>query len=47
VQAIAEAHHGSARVRSPGGQGATFEIVIPAVSALPRPGAIMARCRAE
>jgi signal transduction histidine kinase len=47
VQAIAEAHHGSVRARSTSGQGATFEMVIPAVSALPRPGAIMARCRAE
>jgi Signal transduction histidine kinase len=42
VQAIAEAHHGSVRVRSTSGQGATFEMVIPAVSALARPGAIMA-----
>jgi hypothetical protein len=47
VQAIAEAHHGSVRARSGSGQGATFEMVIPAVSALPRPGAIMIRCRAE
>jgi len=47
VQAIAEAHHGSVRARSTSGQGATFEMVIPAVSALPRPGAIMAGCRAE
>jgi signal transduction histidine kinase len=30
VQAIAEAHHGSARVRSTGAGGATFELVIPA-----------------
>jgi two-component system OmpR family sensor kinase len=30
VQAIAEAHHGSVRVRSTSGQGTTFEIVIPA-----------------
>jgi len=29
VQAIAEAHHGSVRVRSTSGQGATFEMVIP------------------
>jgi signal transduction histidine kinase len=32
VQAIAEAHHGSVRVRSASGQGSTFEMVIPAVS---------------
>jgi signal transduction histidine kinase len=32
VQAIAEAHHGSVRVRSTSGQGATFEMVIPAVA---------------
>ena len=32
VQAIAEAHHGSVRVHSPGGQGATFEMVIPTVA---------------
>jgi signal transduction histidine kinase len=31
VQAIAEAHHGSVRVHSTGGRGATFEMVIPAV----------------
>ena len=31
VQAIAEAHHGSVRVRSASGEGATFEMVIPAV----------------
>ncbi len=31
VQAIAEAHHGSVRVRSASGQGSTFEMVIPAV----------------
>jgi signal transduction histidine kinase len=30
VQAIAEAHHGSVRVRSTTGHGATFEMVIPA-----------------
>ena len=30
VQAIAEAHHGSVRVRSASGEGATFEMVIPA-----------------
>jgi signal transduction histidine kinase len=30
VQAIAEAHHGSVRVRSTLGEGATFELVIPA-----------------
>jgi signal transduction histidine kinase len=29
VQAIAQAHHGSVRVRSASGQGATFEMVIP------------------
>ncbi|HEY7433002.1 MAG TPA: ATP-binding protein, partial [Streptosporangiaceae bacterium] len=29
VQAIAEAHHGSVRVHSASGQGATFEMVIP------------------
>ena len=34
VQAIAEAHHGSVRVRSASGHGATFELVIPAVPAL-------------
>jgi signal transduction histidine kinase len=31
VQAIAEAHHGSVRVRSASGEGSTFEMVIPAV----------------
>jgi len=31
VQAIAEAHHGSVRVRSASGQGSTFEMVIPAI----------------
>ena len=31
VQAIAEAHHGSVRVHSASGGGATFEMVIPAV----------------
>jgi len=31
VQAIAEAHHGSVRVHSTSGHGATFEMVIPAV----------------
>jgi two-component system, OmpR family, sensor kinase len=31
VQAIAEAHHGSARVRSTSGDGSTFELVIPTV----------------
>jgi signal transduction histidine kinase len=30
VHAIAEAHHGSVRVRSSNGHGATFEMVIPA-----------------
>ena len=29
VQAIAEAHHGSVRVRSASGRGATFEMVLP------------------
>ncbi len=33
VQAIAEAHHGSVRVRSTPGKGATFELVIPAAQA--------------
>jgi len=48
VQAIAEAHHGSVRVRSTSGQGATFEMVIPTVAGLAAErGAIMARCRAE
>jgi len=36
--AIAEAHHGSVRVHSTSGQGATFEMVIPAVTEL-TPGA--------
>ena len=31
VQAIAEAHHGSVRVRSASGEGSTFEMIIPAV----------------
>jgi two-component system OmpR family sensor kinase len=31
VQAIAQAHHGSVRVHSVSGQGATFEMLIPAV----------------
>jgi signal transduction histidine kinase len=35
VQAIAEAHHGSVRVRSTNGHGATFEMVIPAAGQLP------------
>jgi signal transduction histidine kinase len=35
VQAIAEAHHGSVRVRSANGRGATFEIVVPAVPSQP------------
>jgi signal transduction histidine kinase len=30
VQAIAEAHHGTVRVRSASGQGSTFEMVLPA-----------------
>jgi len=29
VQAIAEAHHGSVRVRSTSGRGSTFEMVLP------------------
>ena len=33
VRAIAEAHHGSVRAHSTSGQGATFELVIPAVTA--------------
>jgi len=33
VQAIAEAHDGSVRVRSASGKGSTFEMVIPAVPA--------------
>ena len=37
MQAIAEAHHGSVRVRSASGHGATFELVIPAVPGA-RPG---------
>jgi signal transduction histidine kinase len=32
VQVIAEAHHGSVRVNSASGRGATFELVIPTVS---------------
>lgn len=32
VQAIAEAHHGSVRVHSASGRGATFEMVIPAAA---------------
>jgi signal transduction histidine kinase len=31
VQAIAQAHHGSVRVRSTSGEGATFEMLIPAM----------------
>jgi len=31
VKAIAEAHHGSVRVRSASGKGSTFEMIIPAV----------------
>jgi len=30
AQAIAEAHHGSVRVRSASGRGSTFELAIPA-----------------
>jgi signal transduction histidine kinase len=33
VRAIAEAHHGSVRVRSMTGQGSTFELVLPAAQA--------------
>ena len=32
VQAIAEAHHGTVRVHSASGQGATFEMVLPAMA---------------
>jgi signal transduction histidine kinase len=35
VQAIAEAHHGSARASSTLGQGSVFEVLLPAVSAPP------------
>jgi signal transduction histidine kinase len=37
VQAIAEAHHGSARVSSTLGQGSLFEVLLPAVPAPPSP----------
>jgi signal transduction histidine kinase len=37
VQAIAEAHHGSVRVRSAVGHGSTFELLIPAAQAPDRP----------
>jgi hypothetical protein len=33
VQAIAEAHHGSARASSTLGQGSVFEVSLPAISA--------------
>ncbi|HUJ05627.1 MAG TPA: HAMP domain-containing sensor histidine kinase [Streptosporangiaceae bacterium] len=42
VKAIAEAHHGSVRVRSTAGQGSTFELrlpVAPLAGAIPAPGA--------
>jgi len=39
VQAIAEAHHGSVRVRSDGGTGSTFEIVLPQAPEVTPPGA--------
>ena len=35
VQAIAEAHHGTVRVHSTSGQGATFEMVLPLLKAHP------------
>ena len=35
VQAIAEAHHGSARASSTLGQGSVFEVLLPAVPAPP------------
>ena len=38
VQAIAEAHHGSARASSTLGQGSVFEVLLPAVPAPPIPG---------
>jgi signal transduction histidine kinase len=38
VKAIAEAHHGSVRVRSTVGQGSVFELLLPASMALPGPG---------
>ncbi|HEY1343525.1 MAG TPA: HAMP domain-containing sensor histidine kinase [Streptosporangiaceae bacterium] len=39
VQAIAEAHHGSARASSTLGQGSVFEVSLPAIPALPSPQA--------
>ncbi len=33
VQAIAQAHHGSVRVRSASGDGSTFEVLIPVIRA--------------
>jgi len=38
VQAIAQAHHGSVRVRSDSGAGSTFEIVLPQAPELTPPG---------
>ncbi len=35
MQAIAEAHHGSARASSPLGQGSVFEVLLPAIAAPP------------
>jgi two-component system, OmpR family, sensor kinase len=37
VQAIAEAHHGSARASSTLGQGSVFEVLLPAIPAPPSP----------
>jgi two-component system OmpR family sensor kinase len=39
VQAIAEAHHGSARASSTLGQGSVFEVLLPAIPAPPSPEA--------
>jgi two-component system, OmpR family, sensor kinase len=39
VQAIAEAHHGSARASSTLGQGSLFEVLLPAIPAPPSPEA--------
>src|SRR5262249_57499354 len=39
VQAIAEAHHGSARASSTPGQGSVFEVLLPAIPAPPSPEA--------
>jgi signal transduction histidine kinase len=38
VQAIAEAHHGSVRVRSASGEGSAFAILIPVTAGLPAAG---------